>query len=525
MQKLRDALYNNGWLRHVVLMLLGASLTFAYSPFTLSYLPLLVLPCVVLMVKSLSAKQAFRAGFFFGLGWLGVGLSWILVSIDTYGGMPLLADIAVLGLLIAYLSLFPSLAFYSWRKLTEKTPFAYFSLVLIWLAFEWLRGWLFTGFPWLQLGYTQTDAWLGGLASSIGQHGLTAVIWFIALSLAAAVKGALHHRVYTVLLIMVFFTASYVLPKLQPLQRSDTTTSVLLVQGNISQSLKWQADQQWPNILRYLDLTRPHYQHDIIVWPESAITALEPYADDVLTTIDQSAAMNGAALISGIIDYQTTRDEFYNTLLVLGDESGLDGFDTPYQYGSSNRYQKHHLLPIGEFVPFEDLLRPIAPLFNLPMSSFQRGEYTQPNLLANGHRLAAAICYEIVFADQVRANVTNDTDYLITVSNDTWFGDSHGPWQHMQIARMRAMELGRPLIRATNNGVSALTDEFGRIIAIAPQFQATTVSAEMPVVTGTTWFQRLGNAPAYLLAVLSLLPLVRLFNRGDRGQSQEKSVQ
>ncbi|OIM99830.1 apolipoprotein N-acyltransferase [Idiomarina sp. MD25a] len=525
MQRLRDALYTNGWLRHIVLMLLGASLTFAYSPFTLSFLPLVVLPCVVLIINPLNPKQAFRAGFFFGLGWLGAGLSWILVSIDTYGGMPLIADIAVLALLIIYLSLFPALAFYGWRKLSHKTPYAYFSLVLFWFVCEWLRGWLFTGFPWLQLGYTQTDAWLGGLASSIGQQGITAVLWFIALSIGAALKGSLQNRIYTALLLLIFLTASYLLPQLQPLHRTGDTTSVMLVQGNISQSLKWQADQQWPNMLRYLDLTRPNYQHDIIVWPESAITALEPYADDVLSTIDQSAAMNGAALISGIIDYQITRDEFYNTMIVLGDESGMDGFDTPYQYGSSNRYQKHHLLPIGEFVPFEDLLRPVAPLFNLPMSSFQRGEYTQPNLLANGHRLAAAICYEIVFSDQVRANVNNNTDYLITVSNDTWFGDSHGPWQHMQIARMRAMELGRPLIRSTNNGVSGMADEFGRIIAIAPQFKATTVSAELPVVRGTTWFQRLGNWPACLLAGLSLLPLIRLFNRADRGQSQEKSVQ
>ena len=520
-----EALNQVGWLRHIVLVLLGTSLTFAYSPYTLTYLPLLVLPCVVLLIKSLKPKQAFRAGFFFGLGWLGAGLSWILVSIDTYGGMPLIADIAVLGLLIAYLALFPALAFYSWRKLSLKVPYAYFSLVLFWFLSEWLRGWLFTGFPWLQLGYTQTDAWLGGLASTIGQRGITAVLWFIALSIAAAVVGSLRCRIYAALMLLVFFTASYILPKLQPLHRTDTKTSVLLVQGNISQTLKWQADQQWPNILRYLDLTRPNYQHDIIVWPESAITALEPYADDVLSTIDQSAAMNGAALISGIIDYQSTRDQFYNTMIVLGDESGIDGFDTPYQYGSSNRYQKHHLLPIGEFVPFENLLRPIAPLFNLPMSSFQRGEYIQPNLLANGHRLAAAICYEIVFADQVRANVSADTDYLITVSNDTWFGDSHGPWQHMQIARMRAMELGRPLIRSTNNGVSAMTDEQGRIIAIAPQFKATTVSAELPVVRGTTLFQQWGNWPADLLAVLSLLPLIRLFNRTDRGQSQEKSVQ
>ena len=272
-----------------------------------------------------------------------------------------------------------------------------------------------------------------------------------------------------------------------------TTTSVLLVQGNVQQSLKWRADQQWPNILRYLDLTRPQYQHDIIVWPESAITALEPYADDVLYNIDQAASVNGAGLVTGIIDYQQLNDDFYNSVIVLGQEHAEQALEQPYQYGHSNRYQKHQLLPIGEYVPFESLLRPLAPLFNLPMSSFSRGAYQQPNLMANGHQLNTAICYEIAFSEQVRDNTHAGTDYLLTISNDTWFGDSHGPWQHMQIAQMRAKELGRPLLRATNNGVSAVTDEFGRILAMAPQFTATTVSAEVPQVSGQTLFARLGH--------------------------------
>lgn len=506
-------------LRQLVLLILGGLLCFAYAPFSLAILPFWILPLVVYLVAKLSPKQAFNAGFAFGFGWFGAGLSWIYVSIDQYGGMPDVVNVIVLALLVAYLALYPAATFALWRKLCLRSNYWYFSLPLLWLLAETLRGWLFTGFPWLGLGYTQTDALLGGLAPAVGQPGITVALWFIAL---AIVSGLQQARPQNALLVVVFIVLAWLTPMLQPLQRASTTTSVLLVQGNVQQSLKWQADQQWPNILRYLDLTRPQYQHDIIIWPESAITALEPYADDILYNIDQAASINGAGLVTGIIDYDASADAFYNSVIVLGQEQEL--LDQDYQYGSDNRYRKHQLLPIGEFVPFEDLLRPLAPLFNLPMSSFSRGATQQPNLLANGHHLNTAICYEIAFSHHVRANTHADTDYLLTVSNDTWFGDSHGPWQHMQIAQMRAKELGRPLLRATNNGVSAVTDEYGRIIAQAPQFTATTVSANVPQVRGQTWFARYGHSFTWLLAALGLLPLVKLW-RNRRGQQQQKSVQ
>lgn len=509
------------WLRYLALMVLGALLCFAYAPYSVAILPFWLLPLVLALVWRLPSKQAFAGGFAFGFGWFGAGLSWIYVSIDQYGGMPDAVNVLVLALLVAYLSLYPAAAFAIWRKLCERSERWRFSLPLIWLLTESLRGWLFTGFPWLGLGYTQTEALLGGLAPAMGQQGVTVALWFIAV---AIVTGLKQRRPQNALLVVVFIILAWLIPTLQPLERQPQTTSVLLVQGNVQQSLKWQADQQWPNILRYLDLTRPQYQHDIIIWPESAITALEPYADDILYNIDQAASINGAGLITGIIDYDASTDAFYNSVIVLGQEHATPDQDSPYRYGHDNRYQKHQLLPIGEFVPFESLLRPLAPLFNLPMSSFSRGNYQQANLTANGYQLNTAICYEIAFSGQVRANTGPSTDYLLTISNDTWFGDSHGPWQHMQIAQMRARELGRPLLRATNNGVSAITNEHGRIIADAPQFSATTVSAEVPQVSGQTWFARWGATLAWAFALLGLLPLLKLA-RNRRGQQAEKSVQ
>lgn len=512
--KLAARLQQTAWLRQFILLLLGALLCFAYAPFELAILPFWILPTVLFILWSLTPKQAFASGFAFGFGWFGAGLSWIYVSIDQYGGMPDAVNVIVLALLVAYLALYPALAFAVWRMLCQRSEAWRFSLPLVWLMAEAIRGWLFTGFPWLGLGYTQTSALLGGLAPAVGQYGITTAIWFIAVAMVTGLKYRMPHNA---LLIVILIVVAWLTPALQPLQRATTTTSVLLVQGNVQQSLKWQADQQWPNILRYLDLTRPQYQHDIIIWPESAITALEPYADDVLYNIDQAASQHNASLVTGIIDYDGANDAFYNSVIVLGQEQPNKA-DKDYQYGHANRYQKHQLLPIGEFVPFEDLLRPLAPLFNLPMSSFARGSMQQPNLMANGRQLNTAICYEIAFSEQVRSNTHASTDYLLTVSNDTWFGDSHGPWQHMQIAQMRAKELGRPLLRATNNGVSAITDEQGRIIADAPQFSATTVSAEVPQVSGQTWFAQWGSILAWLFAAMGLLPIVKqaVNRRGQR---------
>ncbi|TKB49481.1 apolipoprotein N-acyltransferase [Ferrimonas sediminicola] len=484
-------------LRLLAALLCGAVSPFAFAPYQLSLLLLPALMGLLWLSEGQSPRRSALLGWSYGFGLFAHGIAWVHVSIDNFGGLPLPVSLLLMALLASYLALFPALALgllgRFWPGDNGRRVLAFSAL---WLVSEWLRGKLLTGFPWLWLGYSQVDGPLAPLASSLGALGLG---WLLALMAGAALM-LLRRRWLWLLAPAASLLALTALPALNSTERSGDTLSVALVQGNIPQSLKWQPEQLWPTLLKYQDLSRPHMDADLVVWPEAAVPAPEMMVDDFLNSFDHAAGFRGTHVITGIISADSQTREFFNSLLVLGDDDG----PRRHQPDDANRYHKSHLLPIGEFVPLESLLRPLAPLFNLPMSSFSRGERVQPNLKAGDVELAPAICYEIAFPEQLRANITADTDLLLTVSNDAWFGHSTGPLQHMEIARMRAMELGKPLLRVTNNGVTAIVDERGRMQAQLPQFEEGVLAGEVALVQGTTLFHRYGQLSAWLLAALSL---------------------
>lgn len=489
--------------RYSISLLSGLALVFAYAPFNQGWLaPILVAIWLLMLVRAQTQRQALATGFAFGFGWFGAGVSWVFVSIDQFGGLPIIFSVLLMVILWAYLALFPMLAAWLWfRSRPWLSGLSLLILPLFWLISEFLRGWLLTGFPWLSLGYTQTSTVMGQMAPHIGEIGLSLLVMLSAIGFALTL---LRKQLQWLLVPLTCYALGIVAPHVNPMQATGESLKVALVQGNISLDLKWDPGRQWINLVNYMDLARPYYDHDLVIWPESAITAIEPHSTEALQEIDKAAAANNTAVISGIIDLKESNNGYYNSIIVMGEQPGGS-----YQYADENRYEKHQLLPIGEFVPFESILRPLAPLFNLPMSSFQRGAYRQPNLQANGYQLAANICYEVAFPRQIAASVDEQTQLLLTISNDSWFGNSHGPHQHMEIARMRAMELGRPMLRSTNNGVTAMVDERGRWITRIPQFEARVASGRVSLVEGSTWYNRTGEWPAWIIAMLLALPVLR----------------
>jgi apolipoprotein N-acyltransferase len=477
----------------------------AFAPFNAWWLAFIVFPIWFYLQTKLT-EHSFKAAWFFNFGYFAAGVSWIHVSIAEHGGLPLIISIGMIAVLCAYLALFPAFAIWLSNRLFNKRLWP-FALPLIWLAMEWARAHFLTGFPWLSIGYSQLEGPLSGWLPVIGEIGVSAMLVLITLSLGLSFRikqqngGWKIYGLQSLLLTGIVCVSGLVLNSINWTLPTGVVKTVTMIQGNIEQTVRWVPEQDRPIMQKYWNLSADQWQSDIIIWPEAAIPKLEIAAAGFLDLLDGKAADTNTALITGIVDVNYSTEIISNNLLSLGnDKEGENSL--PYTYGHQNRFAKHHLLPIGEFVPFESFLRDVAPIFDLPMSSFARGDYVQANLLANGISLAPAICFEIAFPNQIRANLVEDTDAIITVSNDAWFGDSHGPHQHLEIAQMRAKEFGLPIFRSTNNGVTAFIDHKGAISAVAPQFEDAVLTQKVSLVDGTTPYRKYGNLPTYLFFIL-----------------------
>ncbi len=484
---------------YVIACVLGALLTFSYAPF--SIWPLMFVGLSGYFYLLTQHDSPFKLGLSFGLGWFGAGISWVHVSIADFGGLPLVGSLALMLLLCGYLALFPAL-FSRLLKRYFDVQFWPFVALFLWILIEWLRSWLFTGFPWLSIGYSQIDGPVSGWMPVIGEVGVSGLIVLVCSSVAVSVNK--KHWLAPTLIASVVLMSGWTLNQISWTQVQTTPVNIAMVQGNIRQELRWTPEQDRPTMNKYKNMSADHWQNDVIIWPEAAVPKLEPTVSEYLSEMDERAAISDTGLITGIVNYNFETEQAFNTLIVLGKKEAEDETGH-YRYLHSNRFDKHHLLPIGEFIPLEDFLRGLAPIFDLPMSSFTRGDFVQNNLIANGFHFAPALCFEIAFPRQIAANIRSETDFIITVSNDAWFGASHGPAQHMEIARVRAKEFGKPVLRATNNGITAFVDHQGNILSRLPQFEAAVLSDQLYPTNGFTPYKRFGDWPLLLLSLTILL--------------------
>jgi apolipoprotein N-acyltransferase len=482
----------------------GGLLPLAFAPFELAPLALIG-PALLLWVwQHGEPRRGLWRGWLFGLGMFGVGTSWVHVSIHEYGHTGLPLSIALTALLVAYLALFPAALGFGFRRLFPN-PGHWANLAAFpaaWTLFEGLRGWLFTGFPWLDLGYSQLGWPLSGLAPVLGVAGVS---WALALSAALGLALLQHRaaRVRAALLaaFALLWGSAAGLGQVAWTQAVGVPLRVALLQGNIPQDLKWAPEQRRETVKLYLRLTFENEQRDLVVWPETALPVYRHQAEEMLADLDADLRKSDTAALIGMPTMDPDGKRYYNSLLALGTGQGL--------------YHKRHLVPFGEYLPLDHLLRGLINFFSLPMSDFSAGVRRQPPLRVKGIPIAPSICYEVAYPEEVR-DWLPAAQMLVSVSNDAWFGHSIGPFQHLQIAQMRALEGGRYLLRATNTGLTAIIDERGELRAQAPQFAVAALPGEAQPRVGATPFVRWGATPVWLGALLVLaLALARC--RRNRG--------
>lgn len=475
----------------------GALAPLAFSPVDLWVCGLLSVAACYVLLQDRSPRAAAQLGWYYGIGWFGVGTSWIYNSIAVYGNAaPPLAFI-IMALFVAIMALYFALFAYSWRRwASQRLPLAGFAAT--WVLAEALRGWLFTGFPWLQLGSAHVTTMFSGLAPLFGVLGISLV-----LALLGGIAGELALRLWRqrslrslsrsplpalwLLLVVGSWCADrllWVVPS------SAAPVTVGLVQGNIPQGRKFDSGFLQEIIDTYDILSAPLWHNDFVLWPETALPVVQQNASHILEYFAAQAGDYNGTLVTGIFAADAADGSMHNSVTVVGEGSGT--------------WHKQKLVPFGEYVPLRRVLSNVLQLFALPMSSLAPGPATQPLLEVAGHRVAAFICYEVVYPDFVRRH-GGDADFLLTISNDTWFGTSWGPPQHLQIAALRARELGRYMVRATNDGISAVIDERGRVLKQTQQFTADILEGEIRLFDGMTPFARWGSWPVLLLAALVLL--------------------
>lgn len=467
-----------------------------FGPFGWFWAALLSVAVLVWLWWDAGPRRALWVGFAYGAGLFGAGVSWIYVSMHVYGRMPpWMAVVAVIGF-VAILSLYPALVGWLYRRFLARDPLmgVVAGLPALWALAEWVRSWALSGFPWLSLGYSQTDSWLSGWSPVLGVYGVSWLAMLTAALLVVILKSKDARRWYAAALAAAVWLGGLALDRTDWAKPDGDPIRVALVQGNVSLANKWDANQRPAILKRYLTLTNNLRDRDLVVWPESA---LPYYIDQVEDRIWLSMQRHPADFVLGLLERITDgqRVETYNSVVAITDE--------PPQ-----TYRKSHLVPFGEYLPLEPLFGWVIDYLRIPMSDFNAWhDGDQGPLKVAGTSVGISVCYEDAFPEELMKSLPA-ARLLVNVSEDAWFGDSLGPHQRVQMARMRAMETARPMLRAANTGVTAVIDHRGRVTAASRQFVPVVVKGSVQPMEGSTPYVAWGNAG--IVAVSGLLVLLTL---------------
>jgi len=490
-------LYTIRWRYLLACFAAGALTVCAFAP--LGYYPIAYFSLAFLFFTwlHLSPKSSFFAGLAYGYGLYGFGVSWVYVSLSTYGGMPFwMGAIAVLGF-VGLLAFFIGAVGYIVTRFffNQQSPvFALIAAPFVWIVFEWCKSWVLTGFPWLDIAYTQTSVWLFAFAPVGGVY----MVSFAVAVIAAALAWAAKRRAFPapVMLVIGVFMVALICDRINWSAAHGQPLQVGVVQGNVPINDKWQAKYRDKIINKFVSLSQQlHAQTptDLIVWPE---TALPLYLEQLGPEFWRSITPQGSAILTGVLESPKT-GVFYNSAAL---SCGAPVQQTPQVY------RKRHLVPFGEYLPLRFLFNWVLDYLELPMSDSSAWQGQQALTCGDSINIGLSICYEDAFAAEYRAHIGEAT-MLVNISEDAWFGDSLAPHQRLQMAQMRARELSRPLIRSANSGPSVVINQRGEVVAITPQFSVQTLNHEVQPQIGDTLFKQFGN----WVIVFSITVLLTLF--------------
>ena len=480
------------WTSRGILFVLGGLMTTAFAPFGLSLLvPVLLLP-VLYVYLSVSPRDAGWLSFWFGFGLFLSGTYWIYISVVVVGEAPAwIALVLMLGLVFIMSAWLFAAGWLISRFAAGEPWFLMLVAPATWVFIEWLRGWVFTGFPWLAIGYSQVDTLLAGWAPVVGVYGVSFMAMLGTTAILVAILTEGRQRAIAITIVLLPLVGGGMLRFVEWTQPKGSQVESTIVQAGISQAEKWLPERLRPTLDFYRKAAARAADSELVVWPEVAVPALDDRVEPYIEALQADTRGSTRSIVFGILERDQSRGEprIYNSvMLVSGDHR--------------QSYRKRHLVPFGEYFPVPAGVREWMRMMSLPHNDLAAGADVQPLLEAgNGEKLAVAICYEDAYgAEQLYA--LPDATILINVSNDAWFGDSIAPHQHLEIARMRSLEVGRAAIRATNTGVSAFISHTGKVLDSGPQFEPVTLTMAVQPRAGSTPYARAGNLPVVGLCLL-----------------------
>jgi apolipoprotein N-acyltransferase len=473
--------------------LLGGLAILAYAPVGVAPIILVSLMGIFwLWHKSSSQLDYMRVGLWFGLGFFGVGVSWLLSSMYVYSGMSLWLSLLATFIFILALSAYFMVAgwlvgyFYNPKKIGFSVVFI---MPVVWVLFELIRASLFGGFPFLLIGNTHLFTWLDGFAPVFGILGMSLAVAFTAglLLFMLLTKNLL---VPSFLVFTIWISGSS-LKNVVWVEKNGLDVDIALVQANISQDRKWLRKQLMPTLKTYIDLSKKSIDAELIVWSETSIPAYFYQVEKgVLKNFLKDAKLLEKDIIMGAVVKNKKTGNYYNALVNAKDTNLV--------------YKKSHLVPFSEFFPFAGVFKYLSSLFNIPFSEFSAGKQEQLPMELADKKVGLSICYEIYFGAELTKNIAI-TDYLVTVSNDAWFAHTLEPYQLRQETQMRALELGRQIARSTNTGFTFIVGVDGVIIDQLPAYETGVLRTKIQPYSGETPFVKWQNNPLWVFLILSLI--------------------